>query len=68
VRSDGLYGIKRPDRLFNYSIYMIVKGDPKYIQFVHTLDAEHFIGISELSFLDYNTTICKLMDLCLDTV
>ena len=35
---------------------MIVKGegitnsDPKYFSFVHTLDAEYFIGISELSF------------------
>jgi len=52
---------ERPDRLFNYSIYMIVKGegitnsDPKYFQFVHTLDAEYFIGISELSFLSWVT-------------
>ena len=53
VRSDGLYGIERPDRLCNYSIYMIVKGegitnsDPKYFHSVHTLDAEYFIGISD---------------------
>ena len=38
---------------------MIVKGegvtnsDPKYFQFVHTFDAEYFIGISELSFLSW---------------
>jgi len=53
VRSDGLYGIERPDRLFNYSIYMIVKGegitnsDPKYFHSVHMLNAEYFIGITD---------------------